>query len=148
METATACSKDHLNKVCNSNNRKDFSNSRKDRKVALLPLLLNNPELKVVLAAWLAMQKQRFGQFISLSESVSFITYGMCAFRVTGRFWASFNTYWIMRLHPVDHLLTHSFRMGELEPWIDENFIRSVWFGMGENVNVKMIRDKFSGWVF
>jgi hypothetical protein len=36
-------------------------------------------------------------------------------------------------------------RMGELEPWIDENFIRSVWFGMGEQVNVKMIRDKFSG---
>jgi len=38
--------------------------------------------------------------------------------------------------------------MGELEPWIDENFIRSVWFGMGESVNVKMIRDKFSGCVF
>jgi hypothetical protein len=38
-------------------------------------------------------------------------------------------------------------RMGELEPWIDENFIRSVWFGMGESVNVKMIRDKFSGYV-
>jgi hypothetical protein len=38
--------------------------------------------------------------------------------------------------------------MGELEPWIDENFIRSVWFGMGESVNVKMIRDKFSGSVF
>ncbi|PBP27137.1 RNA-binding protein [Diplocarpon rosae] len=37
--------------------------------------------------------------------------------------------------------------MGELEPWIDENFIRSVWFGMGEQVNVKMIRDKFSGQV-
>jgi len=36
-------------------------------------------------------------------------------------------------------------RMGELEPWIDENFVRSVWFGMGEQVNVKMIRDKFSG---
>ncbi|RKF82599.1 putative RNA-binding protein C23E6.01c [Golovinomyces cichoracearum] len=35
--------------------------------------------------------------------------------------------------------------MGELEPWIDENFIRSVWFGMGETVSVKMIRDKFSG---
>ncbi|KAF2093522.1 RNA-binding domain-containing protein [Rhizodiscina lignyota] len=35
--------------------------------------------------------------------------------------------------------------MGELEPWIDENFIRSVWYGMGEQVNVKMIRDKFSG---
>ena len=38
-------------------------------------------------------------------------------------------------------------RMGELEPWIDENFIRSVWYGMGETVNVKMIRDKFSGYV-
>jgi len=38
-------------------------------------------------------------------------------------------------------------RMGELEPWIDENFVRSVWFGMGEQVNVKMIRDKFSGYV-
>jgi len=36
--------------------------------------------------------------------------------------------------------------MGELEPWIDENFVRSVWFGMGEQVNVKMIRDKFSGY--
>ncbi|MCJ1476349.1 hypothetical protein MMC13_005015 [Lambiella insularis] len=35
--------------------------------------------------------------------------------------------------------------MGELEPWIDENFVRSVWFNMGEQVNVKMIRDKFSG---
>jgi len=34
-----------------------------------------------------------------------------------------------------------------LEPWIDENFVRSVWFGMGEQVNVKMIRDKFSGYV-
>ena len=36
-------------------------------------------------------------------------------------------------------------RMGELEPWIDENFVRSVWFNLGESVNVKMIRDKFSG---
>ncbi|KAF2006518.1 RNA-binding domain-containing protein [Amniculicola lignicola CBS 123094] len=35
--------------------------------------------------------------------------------------------------------------MGELEPWIDENFVRSIWFNMGEQVNVKMIRDKFSG---
>jgi len=35
--------------------------------------------------------------------------------------------------------------MGELEPWVDENFIRSLWFGMGEQVNVKMIRDKFTG---
>jgi len=36
--------------------------------------------------------------------------------------------------------------MGELEPWIDENFVRNVWFQLGENVNVKMIRDKFSGY--
>jgi RNA recognition motif-containing protein len=35
--------------------------------------------------------------------------------------------------------------MGELEPWVDENFVRNVWFQLGENVNVKMIRDKFSG---
>lgn len=38
-------------------------------------------------------------------------------------------------------------RMGELEPWIDENFIRNIWYQMGEQVNVKMIRDKFSGYV-
>ena len=38
-------------------------------------------------------------------------------------------------------------RMGELEPWIDENFVRSVWFGLNYQVNVKMIRDKFSGYV-
>ena len=37
--------------------------------------------------------------------------------------------------------------MGELEPWIDENFVRTLWFGMGYQVNVKMIRDKFSGCV-
>ena len=43
------------------------------------------------------------------------------------------------------YLANNDRRMGELEPWIDENFIRSVWFGMGEQVNVKMIRDKFSG---
>lgn len=43
--------------------------------------------------------------------------------------------------------LTIILRMGELEPWIDENFVRSVWFGLGYQVNVKMIRDKFSGFV-
>lgn len=46
-----------------------------------------------------------------------------------------------------DHLADISFRMGELEPWIDENFVRGVWFSLGETVNVKMIRDKFSGYV-
>ncbi|KAI5287289.1 hypothetical protein KEM52_001663 [Ascosphaera acerosa] len=35
--------------------------------------------------------------------------------------------------------------MGELEPWIDDHFIRQLWYGMGEQVNVKMIRDRFSG---
>ena len=43
--------------------------------------------------------------------------------------------------------LTAIYRMGELEPWIDENFVRTVWYNMGEQVNVKMIRDKFSGYV-
>lgn len=38
--------------------------------------------------------------------------------------------------------------MGELEPWIDENFVRSIWYNMGETVNVKMIRDKFSGYAY
>lgn len=37
------------------------------------------------------------------------------------------------------------FRMGELEPWIDDNFIRQLWSHYGEVVNVKMIRDKFTG---
>lgn len=46
---------------------------------------------------------------------------------------------------PASNLLTSKRRMGELEPWIDENFVRSIWFGMGEQVSVKMIRDKFSG---
>lgn len=36
-------------------------------------------------------------------------------------------------------------RMGELEPWMDENFIRTTWLSMGEVTSVKMIRDKFSG---
>lgn len=30
--------------------------------------------------------------------------------------------------------------MGELEPWMDENFIRSTWYNLGENVTVKMMR--------
>jgi RNA recognition motif-containing protein len=36
--------------------------------------------------------------------------------------------------------------MGELEPWMDENFIKGVFLSAaGENVNVKVIRDKNSG---
>ena len=47
--------------------------------------------------------------------------------------------------HSWDPVTDFYYRMGELEPWIDENFIRNLWFQMGEQVNVKMIRDKFSG---
>ncbi|KXS13182.1 RNA-binding domain-containing protein [Gonapodya prolifera JEL478] len=35
--------------------------------------------------------------------------------------------------------------MGELEPWMDENFLRNTWYSLGENVQIKMIRDKFTG---
>ena len=37
-------------------------------------------------------------------------------------------------------------RMGELEPWVDETYVRNIWYNMGEQVNVKMIRDKFTGY--
>ena len=52
----------------------------------------------------------------------------------------------LRRLRDNKGILTDTaYRMGELEPWIDENFVRTVWYNMGEQVNVKMIRDKFSG---
>ncbi|KAI8817849.1 uncharacterized protein EV422DRAFT_622327 [Fimicolochytrium jonesii] len=35
--------------------------------------------------------------------------------------------------------------MGDLEGWMEENYIRQLWASMGENVNVKMIRDKLTG---
>ncbi|KAI9356264.1 hypothetical protein DFJ73DRAFT_623217 [Zopfochytrium polystomum] len=35
--------------------------------------------------------------------------------------------------------------MGDLEPWMDENYIKQLWFSLGENVTVKMIRDKNTG---
>lgn len=35
--------------------------------------------------------------------------------------------------------------MGELEPWLDEAAIKKIWAVYGENVSVKLIRDKFSG---
>ena len=38
--------------------------------------------------------------------------------------------------------------MGELEPWMDENFIKNVFSTVaGETVNVKVIRDRNSGYV-
>lgn len=39
--------------------------------------------------------------------------------------------------------------MGELEPWMDENFIKGVFLSAaGETVNVKVIRDKNSGYAY
>ncbi|KAG0046814.1 hypothetical protein BGZ83_008009 [Gryganskiella cystojenkinii] len=38
--------------------------------------------------------------------------------------------------------------MGELDPWMDENWIRGAWYSVGEQVSVKLIRDKFTGQVF
>ncbi|KAI8915660.1 mRNA binding post-transcriptional regulator [Gorgonomyces haynaldii] len=35
--------------------------------------------------------------------------------------------------------------MGDLEPWMDEAFIRDTWAGLGEQVTVKLISDKLSG---
>lgn len=33
-------------------------------------------------------------------------------------------------------------RMGDLDPWMDETFIKQLWLSYGENVIVKLIRDK------
>jgi hypothetical protein len=39
--------------------------------------------------------------------------------------------------------------MGELAPWMDENFIRNVFASaMNEGVQVKIIRDRHSGYVY
>ena len=38
-------------------------------------------------------------------------------------------------------------RMGELEPWMDENWIRAAFYSAGHQVSVKMIRDKFTGYL-
>ncbi|KAG2222515.1 hypothetical protein INT45_012829 [Circinella minor] len=35
--------------------------------------------------------------------------------------------------------------MGELEPWMDEQYIRQLWFNLNEKVLVKVIRDKLTG---
>lgn len=45
----------------------------------------------------------------------------------------------------LDHLLT-PYRMGEMEGWMDENFIKNIFSTViGENVQVKVIRDRNSG---
>lgn len=39
--------------------------------------------------------------------------------------------------------------MGELEPWMDEGFVKNVFSTVaGEDVNVKVIRDRNSGYDF
>ncbi|ORY93115.1 hypothetical protein BCR43DRAFT_507555 [Syncephalastrum racemosum] len=35
--------------------------------------------------------------------------------------------------------------MGELEPWMDEAYLRQLWFSLNEKVIVKVIRDKLTG---
>ncbi|KAJ3152119.1 hypothetical protein HDU86_005964 [Geranomyces michiganensis] len=45
---------------------------------------------------------------------------------------------------PADGVSNSILWMGDLEPWMDENYIRQLWVSMGEVVNVKMIRDKVS----
>ncbi|CAO3640220.1 unnamed protein product [Mucor hiemalis] len=35
--------------------------------------------------------------------------------------------------------------MGELEPWMDEQYIQQLWFNLNEKVMVKVIRDKTTG---
>ena len=94
-----------------------------------------------------AMQKQHYGALCKLNHfhrvvlattSVRFTLFcvnGKCSQPTAARYAPS----------PGSALIDYVYRMGELEPWIDENFVRSVWFNMGEQVNVKMIRDKFSG---
>ncbi|KAL6630845.1 RNA-binding domain-containing protein [Neocallimastix sp. 'constans'] len=35
--------------------------------------------------------------------------------------------------------------MGDLENWMDENFLKGAWYSLGEQVNVKIIHDKMTG---
>lgn len=37
--------------------------------------------------------------------------------------------------------------MGELEPWMDEQYIQQLWFNLNEKVMVKVIRDKITGYI-
>ncbi|KAI9199866.1 uncharacterized protein BJ171DRAFT_427251 [Polychytrium aggregatum] len=32
--------------------------------------------------------------------------------------------------------------MGDLDPWMDENYLRQLWYNMGENVMAKVVRDR------
>lgn len=37
------------------------------------------------------------------------------------------------------------FRMGDLDPWMDELYLHKLWSQKGEQVVIKLIRDKRSG---
>lgn len=34
--------------------------------------------------------------------------------------------------------------MGDLEPWMEENYLKQLWYSLGEVINVKMIKDKMT----
>jgi hypothetical protein len=39
--------------------------------------------------------------------------------------------------------------MGELETWMDEQWLRGIWWQFTkQQVNVKVIRDKFTGYIY
>jgi hypothetical protein len=35
--------------------------------------------------------------------------------------------------------------MGELEPWMDETYLRQLWLSLGEQVSIKLVRNKATG---
>jgi hypothetical protein len=47
---------------------------------------------------------------------------------------------------PASNEASKTLWMGEMEPWMDENFIKQIFQTLlGENVQVKVIRDRNSG---
>lgn len=55
-------------------------------------------------------------------------------------------TFWTLNGAGSVLTLSPRYRMGELEPWMDENFIKGVFRTCSDQtVNVKVIRDKNSG---
>jgi hypothetical protein len=48
---------------------------------------------------------------------------------------------------PFANLDKNTLWMGDLDAWMDENYVRQIWQQYGEQVNVKVIRDKFTGFV-
>lgn len=40
---------------------------------------------------------------------------------------------------------THVKRMGELDPWMDDNYLRQLWWSMGQEVTCRISIDKYGG---